>query len=195
MATTDITALGPELRVNAELSDRKKAVSAVVLAVVVLGGCGGSSDSNSGAQPPQAAASTPSGGGSATAPPTAPPVDRSASVAGNDSDANGIRDDLDHLVARLSLTPAERAGMADLARATRALLIAGAGGDSTAAAMAFDAQRRAMYCLNQTSTQAQTLIRRVAMLSVNTEARFDAWVQYEKQVSTQPLPSFSSGAC
>lgn len=122
-------------------------------------------------------------------------VDRTATVLGIDTDANGVRDDVDRLVTHMQSNAAEARAMLDLAVATQALLSAGEAADALRARSAFESQQQALHCIRKIGPRAKRLILAIAALSVNTSQRFDAWLSYEQLVATEPMPLFDESSC
>lgn len=104
-------------------------------------------------------------------------LDRSEAITGADSNANGIRDDVDQLVARIG--PAEqRKALEQMARSIQRSLSSGTTeADAAAAALAMD---EALGCLRQHSADYADQSTILFAATVNTETRFRANARFVK---------------
>ncbi len=155
---------------------------AAALAAAALTSACSSGDASS---PPDSTASAPAGpsGSSGSAAPIIDNEDLGAGLAGVDADNNGIRDDIDRLIARdYSATPAIKRAAQQSARALQALMV------STTKAQALDAGDqvlRATACVAdalplKTADSQRTFFKmshELTALTANTKERFTAYWQ------------------
>lgn len=113
-------------------------------------------------------------------------LDRSTSVAGTDTNANGVRDDVEAWIGSQSFSSTEQAKAAtQLAKAYQAVLTVTLS-DDTALRAARLAASDAVECIMQKAPDIDTGYKTVANLrrvTVNTEARVAAYLAYTEKVN------------
>ena len=138
---------------------------------------------------PAPSSSASSGAGTATGPGTTTPAantriidneDMTAGLKGVDANNNGIRDDIDRLIAlKYSATPALKKAAEQTARSSQLLMLAT---NKNQALVAVDEIRRSGACVDKAlpeNTAANeklmlSLVKEIASLTANTEERFKA---------------------
>lgn len=152
------------------------------LLVAALAGCYGDASSSGPAAP--AAGSAPASGAAVSAPISGPVIadeDLSAGLAGIDADQNGIRDDIDRLIAaKYAASPALRAAAQQDARSVQRLMSATsatqavAAGDDIVRATACEAKVLAATAPDPAAA-LQAMGKDLVALTANTRERFDAY--------------------
>ena len=155
---------------------------ALLLLSLLLGSCGGGDTEAT--SPVQlialvpAAAPAESPGRSA---PAAPQAARKDTLAGIDSNADGVRDDVEKLVYDLQMTPDGRKAVLQLARATQVALTTST---SDEAAQRNGAEMvRAQACLASQVPDFTTHLSAVRAQTLNTDLRRLAWQVFEEGIA------------
>jgi len=150
--------------------------------LLVLSACGGAGG-GSGDPVPSSSASAPSGGNPTTPVATKGIIDNedmSAGLKGIDANNNGIRDDIDRLIAqKYSATPALKKAAEQTARSSQLLMLAT---NKNQVLIAVDEIRRSGACVDKVlpeNTVANeklmlALVNEISALTANTEERFKA---------------------
>jgi hypothetical protein len=115
-----------------------------------------------------------------------PILDRSASLAGMDSDGDGVRDDVETYIASLPDTPAQKFALRQNSRAIRSAMLMGiANVDSMELRTTSTTLGNAVHCLWTTYGQgmANAKLNDIRKVTVNTPERFSAYMQYNNKVS------------
>lgn len=124
-----------------------------------------------------------------------PTLDTSATVAGTDSDGNGVRDDLDKYLAALPDTAAQKNALTQLAQAIQASMLV----DTTSAAALTAtslALNRADTCVWAVYSAGQSAkVQAIEELSVNTKTRLVAYEKYNAARHGAVVPSLSGSTC
>ncbi len=123
-----------------------------------------------------------------------PTLDLSTSVAGTDGDANGVRDDLDQVVAALPDSAAQRAALIQLARGLQGALTLDPT-DAAAVASAASALNRAVACAwtAYAASAAPAKVALVQELSVNTMPRVAAYDRFNAAMDGTVTPNTTGG--
>jgi len=177
------------------LARRFKRVLPIVGCVWCLAACHGSNQDASASPPPansalvtQLQAAVTSG--------TLPTLDLTASVTGTDADHNGIRDDIDALIAQQADMPVQRAALSQLAQSIQATLTLDATNAPATAAVAMG-MRQAIACLF-TQYDAQTAAGRFHWLqevSINTLVRLKAYDHFNIAMNNSATPMATGTVC
>lgn len=128
---------------------------------------------------------------------TLPQLDVTSSVTGTDSDANGVRDDLDKIIAAQPDTTAQRAALTQLARSIQASL-AGSSSDSAAVAATSSMMNRAVACVfsqYSDATKAAGQVKWIQEISVNTLPRLAAYEAFNHAMSGSVTHSATGAVC
>lgn len=160
-------------------------VSLAFAAAVMISGCsggGGGSDSPGGVASPSApAASSPTSSGTAPAQRIIDNEDLTAGLKGIDANNNGIRDDIDRLIAqKYSITPAMKKAVEQKAKALQKILSVDT---KIQARIAFNESMRAGNCVYDNFSHAtpaeiklrEQMSKEVEALTANTKERFTAY--------------------
>jgi hypothetical protein len=129
-----------------------------------------------------------------------PRLDRSASLAGPDGNANGIRDDIDLYISAQSFAPAQKAAVEQLARVSQ-LAITVDRSDRSAVEAVNLKDARAVNCtfLQFPASAGTGLAGRVAgdieRLTANTKERLMAYLAFAKASDGMVLPSPEGDTC
>lgn len=122
--------------------------------------------------------------------------DPAGSLAGPDSDNNGVRDDIDRLIQeKYSATPALRKASEQSARALARFMAATTREQAMAAGQD---NRRAVECLYRHETQpgmADQAVKEIESLSANTQARFTRYRDANKLVAGGHFPDPTGPVC
>lgn len=174
----------------------------------LMSACGGGSDSKRPSDGQGTVVEPPAPGSSQPTSPQPPPgsagvlgivEDKSAGLAGIDLDGNGIRDDVDVLIARdYSRDPQVTSASRQLARAIQGLLIAQT---EEQARQAKSTLHRSMRCIWRERSQAigaeerRELAIKIEALTVNTKERLRAYAKANSLVVGAPPASMEGGLC
>lgn len=162
---------------------------AMLAATLTLSACGsGGGGGNSGQYP-----STPHGGQTVAgaiiaveASGASPLLDRSNSIAGTDTDADGVRDDIEAYIDSLTGTAAQKGALRQASEAiSDAMVVAASAVDETALREASTDISNAVHCIWITYSQgvANNKVADIRKLTVNTRERFEAYAEYNNLVS------------
>ncbi len=128
---------------------------------------------------------------------TLPKLDVTDSVTGTDGDANGVRDDVDKIIAAQSDTQVQRAALTQLAQSIQASL-AGSSSDSAAVAATSSKMNLAVACIflrYTDATQAAGQVRWLEEISVNTMPRLNAYEAFNHAMSGSVTHSATGAVC
>lgn len=148
--------------------------------LIMVTGCGGSTH--------DAASETSDSGTS-----VAVSLDRSPDVKGPDTNNNGIRDDIDTLITRISSDAVVQSSIMRVAASIQSALIAN--DNSVAAAKAAGEIDKSIVCLAEKSPDHVNQIKLIFSATVNTESRFAANRNFEKALSAVSIDSLPSAGC
>jgi hypothetical protein len=127
---------------------------------------------------------------------TLPILNRDASIAGPDTDGNGVRDDIDAYIDRLTDTPAQKAALRQLSAGILASMIADVH-DKNALDAASKAITNGTACLDvhYDSATATAKGAEIEKLTVNTKKRVLAYAAFSNAISgtTFTLPPIGEG--
>lgn len=129
-----------------------------------------------------------------------PVLDRSPSIPGSDSNANGIRDDIDRFIALQRYSKRERAMVEQLARALQQSSVVGSKGASEAMSVT-NATARAIGCLVNNESElthgrnSTDLIKDYQALTMNTKERTAAFLKYDGLVNGQVIDVPEGDTC
>jgi hypothetical protein len=110
-----------------------------------------------------------------------PPLDLGDSVAGVDADANGVRDDLDQIIAAQNDTPLQKAALAGTARALRTSLTTDPR-NTIAVSRAAARLDEAIACVFERfdAAEAEEQVQWLKQLSANTVARLESYMEFNR---------------
>ena len=113
-----------------------------------------------------------------------PALDRSASNAGTDANADGVRDDVEKYVASLTDTPAQKKALLMLSKAMNTALAASPT-DQTALRAATDQMNNSVACIwkNYPPEIADQKVLEVRKVTINTRGRYDTYMKYNAAVA------------
>jgi hypothetical protein len=121
------------------------------------------------------------------------------SVAGVDSDGNGVRDDLDAFLAAQSYGAQQTQAATQLAAPLRSALMLGPSDMAEARAVSF-AMSRAVACVyhrftaNSGDQSPQEVVALVERASINTRARFEAYVAFNSMLANSVISLEDAGS-
>lgn len=128
---------------------------------------------------------------------TLPKLDVTDSVTGTDSDGNGVRDDLDKIIAAQPDMPAQRAALTQMAKSIQASLASSAT-DSTAVAATATLMNNAVACVFSQyadATKAQGQVKWIQEISINTLPRLNAYEAFNHAMSGTVTHSATGAVC
>jgi CheY-like chemotaxis protein len=128
---------------------------------------------------------------------TLPKLDITDSVTGTDGNANGVRDDVDKIIAAQPDTQVQRAALTQLAQSIQASL-AGSSSDSAAVAATSSKMNLAVACIflrYADATQAAGQVRWLQEISVNTLPRLNAYEAFNHAMSGSVTHSATGAVC
>jgi hypothetical protein len=125
-----------------------------------------------------------------------PTLDLSASVTGTDSDQNGIRDDIDALIAKQTDLPVQRAALSQLAQSIQATLSIDPSAAGAAASAALGL-RKAIACLfsQYDGPTAAGRFHWMQEVSINTMARLQAYDHFNIAMNNSATPMATGTVC
>ncbi len=125
-----------------------------------------------------------------------PTLDLSASLAGTDADHNGIRDDIDALIAKQTDPPVQRAALSQLAQSIQATLGIDPG-TAGSAATAASGLRKAIACLfsQYDGPTAAGRFHWMQEVSINTMARLQAYDRFNIAMNNSATPMATGTVC
>jgi hypothetical protein len=126
-----------------------------------------------------------------------PQLDRSADVEGTDANSNGIRDDVDSYIASLPITPEQKKGVEQAARALQATLLVDTD-DSNALRQSDTATDRAAQCLRlkfPDINQYASIATRIEGVTFNTKERSMIYIQYNEALSGSVSKLLTGDTC
>ncbi len=142
-----------------------------VLAALLLAACGGD-ERDTNASPPSIASLEQSG--------QLPVLDRSDSLRGPDQDQNGIRDDIDDWILRLSLASPQHEALQQLARSYQSAILVDSGNKAAVHDVTTQTYR-AVACImarSPSSGAGANFVSDLKKFSANTKPRVRAYLQY-----------------
>ena len=156
-----------------------------VLALAAVSACGGAGGAPSpSAQQPPGATSVKDALSNMEASGATPALDRSTSVAGPDTNANGVRDDVEAYVASLADSATQKRALLGMSKALTTAMTT-VPSDATALRRATALINNAVDCLWQRypADQASGKLLEMRKVTVNTRSRYDAYAAYNAAVA------------
>ncbi len=158
-----------------------------------LGACGGGGSDSPAGTTPTPAPSTPTPVKSASVREAlttmetggaTPALDRSATVAGPDTNSNGVRDDIDRFIDAKADGTAQKQSLRMTSKAMGAAMLSDVA-NSTALRTATDTLNMAIACIwkNYPADTAEKMVAEVRKVTVNTRVRYDAYMKYNAAVA------------
>jgi hypothetical protein len=125
-----------------------------------------------------------------------PTLDTSSSVAGTDANQNGIRDDIDALIAGLPDTPAQQAALSQEARNLQTTLTVDTtnASDLNTLGTAIDRGVACVY-LQYPSATAGDRLKWLQMMTANTPARIQAYLAFNQAMNGYVSHAATAGVC
>lgn len=118
-------------------------------------------------------------------------LDRSSSVSGPDLNGNGIRDDIELVIAELPLDAATKTAATQVAKALQRAAVASITPEQAEAAQI--ALERAQNCVATKTTDYARVDNTVLVVTFNTEVRTEALGRYMSALKGRSLPDVPSG--
>ena len=122
-----------------------------------------------------------------------PSLDRSSSLAGPDANGNGIRDDIDSWIQRHMASAAQKAALAQGARATQRTLTVDVGNEAALRAVVVE-QHAAIKCAVRRGV-ASTDLMTLQGLTANTKERASAYMKYNEALDGSVVESPEGDGC
>lgn len=175
---------------------RIKAMGLVVAVATVLTACGeGGGDS-----PP--ATTTPPSTTKATifaleSSGKLPTLDRSASIAGPDSNTNGVRDDVDAYIARQGYTAPQLKAVQQTAKALADILLVDISNQDSLRTSDLSLQKsiNCVFSKFSDSSQSAVVIKNIEKINANTKARAEGYIKYQIAMNGKVLASPQGDTC
>jgi len=112
-----------------------------------------------------------------------PALDRSSSIAGPDANNNGVRDDIEAYIATLPITPTQKAGAMQAARAQQHKLAVDLA-DATALDRVSELGSRSIKCVADSfmpkRQDGYDLIKKIEAITANTRERSQQYIAYNR---------------
>ncbi|MEJ0034961.1 MAG: hypothetical protein WDO68_02550 [Gammaproteobacteria bacterium] len=168
---------------------------AIVGCVSGLAACGGDHDAPA-TPPPPPAPTTLSQLQADVASGVLPTLDLTASVTGTDTNGNGIRDDIEALIAKQSDLPLQRAALTQVAHSIQATLSLDPGNAGASATAAAD-MRKAIACLfvQYDASVASGRFHWIQEVSINTLTRLQAYDRFNISMNNSATPMATGAVC
>jgi hypothetical protein len=125
-----------------------------------------------------------------------PTLDTTTSVAGTDANQNGIRDDIDALIAARADSVTQKAALSQYAKALQEALLA-SGGEASTAAAASSAIGLSVACIWSVyaPTTAHEMVRDLQHYTANTIPRIKAYDRFNFRMSGSVLTLPTGAVC
>lgn len=174
----------------------------LAMGIVVLAGCGGGSaqpQPGATASAPDnaaAAAPTPASGASAALPPDT--LDRSTSLAGTDTNKDGIRDDINRWIDAQSLNATQQKAVNQLARSLQQMLLVDPG-DKAASRTAAERDGNAIDCVydafEKASDRPHQIVSHIEAITANTKQRAMQYIKVNAALGGMAFEMPSKPTC
>ncbi|MEO6802998.1 MAG: hypothetical protein ABI197_07125 [Granulicella sp.] len=171
-----------------------------LLPFLLLAGCSGTATPTppptvTPTTPPAATASVPDTLRNLQASGALPTLDTSSTIAGPDTNVNGVRDDLDKFIAALPDTATQQKALIQFAQAVQVMMTVDLTSPSAISAASV-ANNRAIGCIWQSYSSGQhKKVLLVQELSVNTLTRLQAYEKYNAARNGAAIPSLAGSTC
>ncbi|MEO6803412.1 MAG: hypothetical protein ABI197_09245, partial [Granulicella sp.] len=166
------------------------AKAVALLPLLLLAGCSGSAPTVN-STPPTGAVSVPDTLRNLQASGVLPTLDTSSTIAGPDTNSNGVRDDLDTFIAALPDTAAQQKALTQFAQALQIMMTVDLTSPSAIGAASL-ANNRAIGCIWQSYSSGQhKKVLLVQEISVNTLTRLQAYEKYNAARNGAAIPSLA----
>ncbi len=125
-----------------------------------------------------------------------PVLEREPTLGGIDTNANGVRDDIERYIEKKYTEPAQRKAAMQTARALQRMLLVDTS-NPVAVEAAVDASARAVDCIFDTfaGVEGSQLSQAIESMSTNTKDRLKAYVAFNKAASGSVSGSFKGRGC
>jgi hypothetical protein len=125
-----------------------------------------------------------------------PTLDVTSSVTGTDTDKNGVRDDIDAIIAKQVDTSAQRAALTQFAQSIEATLTLDATDKSAVATIATEV-RKAIACVftQYDPKTAEGRVRWLEEISINTMPRLQAYDHFNIAMNNSVTPQEMGAVC
>lgn len=126
-----------------------------------------------------------------------PTLDRSASIAGPDSNANGIRDDVDAYIASQGYTASQLKPAQQTAKALADILLVDTSSQVALRSSDLNLQKsiNCVFSKFPDSSQSATVIKNIEKITANTKARVEAYIKYQIAMNGKVLASPQGDTC
>jgi hypothetical protein len=159
--------------------------------VVSLAACGAHTDT----QAPQAAQTPKDQIAALEAQGQVPTLDRTPGLAGIDTDANGVRDDIDRRIAAMPLTAQQKTAVTQLARALQTAVLVDTGNPDALRKASVDISR-AGQCLHfRRVDNALRVITAIESTTANTRQRSMQYIRFNNALSGSVSSLLSGDTC
>lgn len=176
----------------------KKAVAlkaVACLSLLLLVACSGTAPTIATPTPPITGLSVPDTLRSLQASGALPTLDTSSTIAGPDTNSNGVRDDLDKFIAALPDTAAQQKALTQFAQAIQTMMTVDLTNPSAVSAASL-ANNRAVGCIWQSYSSGQhKKVLLIQEISVNTLTRLQAYEKYNAARNGAVIPSLAGSTC
>jgi hypothetical protein len=126
-----------------------------------------------------------------------PTLDRSASISGPDTNANGVRDDIDAYLAAQNYTAPQLKSAQQMAKAMADILHVDTTDQNALRASDLNLQKsiNCMYSKFTDPNQAHTTGKNIEKMTANTKARVEAYIKYQVAMNGKVLASPQGESC
>lgn len=122
-----------------------------------------------------------------------PTLDRDDTIAGTDANMNGVRDDVERIVNAYPLTADQKTAALQFAASLQVALVASVDkGSAYNNALEMD---RGQECMASKITGYEAYANEIHAYTVNTENRFNAYVQFEQYIRGSVFPEVTGTIC
>jgi hypothetical protein len=121
-------------------------------------------------------------------------LDRSSSVAGPDADGNGVRDDIDQVIASYKLTGVQTKAVVQYAAAIQAAMLTTTDANS-GYSNAVEVQRGEACMASQVGTGYEKYVKQIHAFTFNTQQRVMAYITFEQNIGGSVFPQVTGTIC
>lgn len=126
-----------------------------------------------------------------------PTLDRSASIVGPDTNANGVRDDVDAYIAAQGYTAPQLKAAQQSAKAQADIFLVDISNQGTLRSSDLSLQKsiKCLYLRFSDPIQAHTVGKNIEKITVNTKVRVEAYIKYQIAMNGKVLASPQGDTC
>ena len=126
-----------------------------------------------------------------------PTLDRSASIVGPDTNANGVRDDVDAYIAKQGYTAPQLKSVQQIAKAQADILLVDIGNQDALRSSDLSLQKsiNCVFSKFPDTGQSAVVIKNIEKITANTKARVEKYIKYQIAMNGKVLASPQGDTC